>query len=280
MIGCDKCDDWYHWSCVGIKREPRKDSNWYCKNCKFFMESEKNAENAAKNSKKMPAASATTAASVKSSKITTPPQQQPGGPSAGGPPGQLRSKKFPKTLSSTSNFEKTSQNNDDDEILEEKSSPIIDKNQLHKCETCDSIFALKSSLMDHCQAKNHQAAIPYEESSKTGTGTAAINRLPAQQKKKLTKKCNCALCDFKCYNVVILKQHYLSAHSDDLTGLENVFKHIKCPMCDEKFCTKNGLFYHYKTEHSAILAKTNKEKKEIQKAEMWIKKEKFAENES
>ena len=279
MIGCDKCDDWYHWSCVGIKREPRKDSNWYCKNCKFFMESE-NQKNAAQNLKKM--ASTATAASVKSSKIPTTitPQQTGGGPSAGGP-GPLRSKKnFQKNLSSTSNFEKTSQNNDDDEILEEKSSPIIDKNQLHKCETCDSIFALKSSLMDHCQAKNHQAAIPYEESSKTGTGTATINRLPAQQKKKLTKKCNCALCDFKCYNVVILKQHYLSAHSDDLTGLENVFKHIKCPMCDEKFCTKNGLFYHYKTEHSAILAKTNKEKKEIQKAEMWIKKEKFAENES
>ena len=262
-----KCDDWYHWSCVGITREPRKDSNWYCKNCKFFMESANGEKSAVKSSKISPT---TTTLQQK--------QKQRSLPSAvGGSGGPLRSKKIPKNSSSSTSKSKfeTSKNDDKDDNIMEENSPAVDKNNQsqHKCETCDEVFGLKSSLMDHCTANNHQAAIPYEEPSTT------ILPNSLQKKKKMTKKCNCALCDFKCYNVIILKQHYLSAHSDDLTGLENVFKHIKCPMCEEKFCTKNGLFYHYKTEHSAILAKNNKEKKEIQKAEMWIKKEKF-ENES
>ena len=32
MIGCDSCDGWYHWPCVGITMEPSKDE-WYCPNC-------------------------------------------------------------------------------------------------------------------------------------------------------------------------------------------------------------------------------------------------------
>jgi len=28
MIGCDSCDDWYHWHCVGINREPPANQNW------------------------------------------------------------------------------------------------------------------------------------------------------------------------------------------------------------------------------------------------------------
>ncbi|XP_006813742.1 uncharacterized protein LOC100372715 [Saccoglossus kowalevskii] len=32
MIGCDTCDDWYHWPCVGITEEPSADE-WYCKRC-------------------------------------------------------------------------------------------------------------------------------------------------------------------------------------------------------------------------------------------------------
>ncbi|XP_063304341.1 transcription initiation factor TFIID subunit 3 isoform X2 [Pelobates fuscus] len=32
MIGCDGCDDWYHWPCVGIKAEPTEDE-WLCKKC-------------------------------------------------------------------------------------------------------------------------------------------------------------------------------------------------------------------------------------------------------
>ncbi|KAL4226377.1 transcription initiation factor TFIID subunit 3 [Mactra antiquata] len=34
MIGCDICDDWYHWVCVGIKVEPSEDEQWYCQKCK------------------------------------------------------------------------------------------------------------------------------------------------------------------------------------------------------------------------------------------------------
>ncbi|XP_076804592.1 uncharacterized protein LOC143448656 isoform X1 [Clavelina lepadiformis] len=32
MIGCDQCDGWYHWPCVGIVREPEKDE-WFCPTC-------------------------------------------------------------------------------------------------------------------------------------------------------------------------------------------------------------------------------------------------------
>lgn len=33
MIGCDKCDDWFHWPCVGIKSDPLPDVDWYCPRC-------------------------------------------------------------------------------------------------------------------------------------------------------------------------------------------------------------------------------------------------------
>ncbi|KAK3858628.1 hypothetical protein Pcinc_035186 [Petrolisthes cinctipes] len=33
MIGCDTCDDWYHWVCVGIQVPPSDDVNWYCPRC-------------------------------------------------------------------------------------------------------------------------------------------------------------------------------------------------------------------------------------------------------
>jgi transcription initiation factor TFIID subunit 3 len=33
MIGCDKCDDWYHWLCVGITSEPAENTDWYCPRC-------------------------------------------------------------------------------------------------------------------------------------------------------------------------------------------------------------------------------------------------------
>ncbi|XP_038067976.1 transcription initiation factor TFIID subunit 3-like [Patiria miniata] len=33
MVGCDTCDDWYHWPCVGIKEEP-KEPDWYCPRCR------------------------------------------------------------------------------------------------------------------------------------------------------------------------------------------------------------------------------------------------------
>ncbi|ROT83365.1 putative transcription initiation factor TFIID subunit 3 [Penaeus vannamei] len=33
MIGCDTCNDWYHWVCVGIQVPPNDDVNWYCPRC-------------------------------------------------------------------------------------------------------------------------------------------------------------------------------------------------------------------------------------------------------
>ncbi|XP_057693855.1 transcription initiation factor TFIID subunit 3 isoform X2 [Corythoichthys intestinalis] len=33
MIGCDDCDDWYHWLCVGILTAPPTDQQWFCVKC-------------------------------------------------------------------------------------------------------------------------------------------------------------------------------------------------------------------------------------------------------
>ncbi|XP_044740856.1 transcription initiation factor TFIID subunit 3 isoform X1 [Chrysoperla carnea] len=33
MIGCDDCDAWYHWVCVGIQVPPDDNEDWYCKVC-------------------------------------------------------------------------------------------------------------------------------------------------------------------------------------------------------------------------------------------------------
>ncbi|NP_001364051.1 TATA-box binding protein associated factor 3 S homeolog [Xenopus laevis] len=33
MIGCDQCDDWYHWPCVGLTAAPPEDDQWFCTKC-------------------------------------------------------------------------------------------------------------------------------------------------------------------------------------------------------------------------------------------------------
>ncbi|CAG5957790.1 unnamed protein product [Menidia menidia] len=33
MIGCDECDDWYHWPCVGLVAAPPEDQHWFCIKC-------------------------------------------------------------------------------------------------------------------------------------------------------------------------------------------------------------------------------------------------------
>uniref|UniRef100_A0A8D0G5E9 Transcription initiation factor TFIID subunit 3 n=1 Tax=Sphenodon punctatus TaxID=8508 RepID=A0A8D0G5E9_SPHPU len=33
MIGCDGCDDWYHWLCVGITAAPPEEMQWFCSKC-------------------------------------------------------------------------------------------------------------------------------------------------------------------------------------------------------------------------------------------------------
>lgn len=45
MIGCDGCDDWYHWACVGIKEDPPEEESWFCIRC---IERQKSIENKVK----------------------------------------------------------------------------------------------------------------------------------------------------------------------------------------------------------------------------------------
>ncbi|CAH6811512.1 Taf3 [Phodopus roborovskii] len=33
MIGCDGCDDWYHWPCVGLMAAPPEEMQWFCSKC-------------------------------------------------------------------------------------------------------------------------------------------------------------------------------------------------------------------------------------------------------
>ncbi|KAL0968741.1 hypothetical protein UPYG_G00271120 [Umbra pygmaea] len=33
MVGCDDCDDWYHWPCVGMSSAPPEDQQWFCVKC-------------------------------------------------------------------------------------------------------------------------------------------------------------------------------------------------------------------------------------------------------
>ncbi|XP_061576986.1 transcription initiation factor TFIID subunit 3 isoform X1 [Cololabis saira] len=33
MIGCDDCDDWYHWPCVGLVAAPPDEQQWFCIKC-------------------------------------------------------------------------------------------------------------------------------------------------------------------------------------------------------------------------------------------------------
>ncbi|KAK0169806.1 hypothetical protein PV328_010446 [Microctonus aethiopoides] len=33
MVGCDDCDAWYHWVCVGMQVPPATSENWYCRLC-------------------------------------------------------------------------------------------------------------------------------------------------------------------------------------------------------------------------------------------------------
>ncbi|XP_043824264.1 transcription initiation factor TFIID subunit 3 [Dromiciops gliroides] len=33
MIGCDDCDDWYHWPCVGLMAAPPEEMQWFCPMC-------------------------------------------------------------------------------------------------------------------------------------------------------------------------------------------------------------------------------------------------------
>ncbi|EGT37378.1 hypothetical protein CAEBREN_19314 [Caenorhabditis brenneri] len=47
MVSCDKCEEWFHWHCVGITSEPTEEQ-WFCKKCsKSMKKSKKRAGGAA-----------------------------------------------------------------------------------------------------------------------------------------------------------------------------------------------------------------------------------------
>jgi len=33
MVGCDKCDGWFHWPCVNMTAPPPDDQDWFCPSC-------------------------------------------------------------------------------------------------------------------------------------------------------------------------------------------------------------------------------------------------------
>ncbi|EFP04067.1 hypothetical protein CRE_27660 [Caenorhabditis remanei] len=43
MVGCDQCQDWFHWHCVGITAEPT-DSKWFCNRCSKGNKSKKHGK--------------------------------------------------------------------------------------------------------------------------------------------------------------------------------------------------------------------------------------------
>ncbi|ULT79689.1 hypothetical protein L3Y34_010337 [Caenorhabditis briggsae] len=45
MVGCDQCQDWFHWHCVGITAEPT-DSKWFCNRCSKGNKSKKHGKRA------------------------------------------------------------------------------------------------------------------------------------------------------------------------------------------------------------------------------------------
>uniref|UniRef100_A0A0K0EDV8 PHD-type domain-containing protein n=1 Tax=Strongyloides stercoralis TaxID=6248 RepID=A0A0K0EDV8_STRER len=48
MVGCDTCECWYHFHCVGLIVAPAEHESWYCEDC---LKKEKNKERKRKNSK-------------------------------------------------------------------------------------------------------------------------------------------------------------------------------------------------------------------------------------
>lgn len=48
MIGCDSCDSWHHWHCVGVSAEPPKDEPWICSECRRVKPKKKGESKASK----------------------------------------------------------------------------------------------------------------------------------------------------------------------------------------------------------------------------------------
>lgn len=52
MIGCDSCDAWYHWVCVGIYVAPKDNEDWFCRVCITKKKSIHSIERKRKRNKK------------------------------------------------------------------------------------------------------------------------------------------------------------------------------------------------------------------------------------
>ncbi|XP_064607437.1 transcription initiation factor TFIID subunit 3-like isoform X2 [Liolophura sinensis] len=52
MIGCDRCDEWYHWPCVSILEPPPEDEDWFCPKCKALQAKVKGKGKGAKRGRK------------------------------------------------------------------------------------------------------------------------------------------------------------------------------------------------------------------------------------
>lgn len=52
MIGCDGCDAWYHWVCVGIQVPPDANEDWYCRVCIVKKQESHGSEKKKKRKKK------------------------------------------------------------------------------------------------------------------------------------------------------------------------------------------------------------------------------------
>uniref|UniRef100_W4VRD2 Putative bip2 n=1 Tax=Corethrella appendiculata TaxID=1370023 RepID=W4VRD2_9DIPT len=52
MIGCDGCDAWYHWVCVGIQVPPDANEDWYCRVCIGKKQETQSSEKKKKRKKK------------------------------------------------------------------------------------------------------------------------------------------------------------------------------------------------------------------------------------
>ena len=44
MVQCDRCDEWYHYGCIGLKEDPPPDQKWYCGYCTYDSEKTKNGK--------------------------------------------------------------------------------------------------------------------------------------------------------------------------------------------------------------------------------------------
>ncbi|XP_023246704.1 transcription initiation factor TFIID subunit 3 [Copidosoma floridanum] len=53
MIGCDDCDAWYHWVCVGIQVAPADNEDWYCRMCIVKKQEQYQDKKKKKRKKKM-----------------------------------------------------------------------------------------------------------------------------------------------------------------------------------------------------------------------------------